>query len=226
MTNWYRYLIILFTTLVTSTAAADISGKVVAVTDGDTIRILDNSSTQHKIRLTGIDAPEKAQPFGNASRKHLASLVAGKEVRVETSKNDRYGRVLGKVWVQPQNCSACGKTLNANLAQILAGMAWWYQDYAKDQPAQDRARYESAVKEARKGKLGLWSEPDPIPPWAWRRGQRAPSKSAAVADTQCGSKRYCREMTSCAEAKFYLQQCGRSSLDGDSDGVPCESICR
>jgi len=226
MTNWYRYLIILFTTLVTSTAAADISGKVVAVTDGDTIKILDNNSTQHKIRLTGIDAPEKAQPFGNASRKHLASLVAGKEVRVETSKNDRYGRVLGKVWVQPQNCSACGKTLNANLAQILAGMAWWYQDYAKDQPAQDRARYESAVKEARKGKLGLWSEPDPIPPWAWRRGQRAPSKSAAVADTQCGSKRYCREMTSCAEAKFYLQQCGRSSLDGDSDGVPCESICR
>ena len=226
MTNWYRYLIILFTTLVTSTAAADISGKVVAVTDGDTIKILDNNSTQHKIRLTGIDAPEKAQPFGNASRKHLASMVAGKEVRVETSKNDRYGRVLGKVWVQPQNCSACGKTLNANLAQILAGMAWWYQDYAKDQPVQDRARYESAVKQAREARLGLWSEADPVPPWAWRRGQRSPSKSAAVADTQCGSKRYCREMTSCAEAKFYLQQCGRSSLDGDNNGVPCEQICR
>jgi len=226
MTNWHRYLAILFVTLVTSTAAADINGKVVAVTDGDTIRILDNNSTQHKIRLTGIDAPEKAQPFGNASRKHLASMVAGKEVRVETSKNDRYGRVLGKVWVQPQNCSSCGKTLNANLAQILAGMAWWYQDYAKDQPVQDRARYESAVKQAREARLGLWSEADPVPPWAWRRGQRSPSKSATVADTQCGSKRYCREMTSCAEAKFYLQQCGRSSLDGDNNGVPCESICR
>ena len=101
---------------------------------------------QHKIRLTGIDAPEKAQPFVNASRKHLAFMVAGKDVRIETSKSDRYGGVLGKVWVQPQDCSGCGKTLNANLAQILAGMAWWYQDYARDQPAQDRVRYELAVK--------------------------------------------------------------------------------
>jgi endonuclease YncB( thermonuclease family) len=226
MSTWYRYLSILVVTFVTSTADADISGKVVAVTDGDTIKILDNNNVQHKIRLTGIDAPEKAQPFGNASRQHLAFLVAGKDVRIETSKRDRYGRVLGKVWVQPQDCSDCGKTLNANLAQILAGMAWWYQDYARDQPAQDRVRYESAVKEARERQLGLWSEPDPVPPWAWRRGQRSPSKSAAVADTQCGSKRYCREMTSCEEAKFYLQQCGRSSLDGDRDGVPCESICR
>ena len=226
MTTWYRYLTILFVALVASTAVADINGKVVAVTDGDTIKILDNNRVQHKIRLTGIDAPEKAQPFGNASRKHLASMVAGKDVHVETSKSDRYGRVLGKVWVQPQDCSGCGKTLNANLAQILAGMAWWYQDYARDQPEQDRVRYESAVKEARKRKLGLWSESDPVPPWAWRRGQRTPSKSAAVADTQCGGKRYCREMTSCEEAKFYLQQCGRSSLDGDKDGVPCESMCR
>ena len=226
MTTWYRYLVIPFVALVASMAVADISGKVVAVTDGDTIKILDNSRVQHKVRLTGIDAPEKAQPFGNASRKNLASMVAGKDVRVETSKNDRYGRVLGKVWMQPQDCSGCGKTLNANLAQILAGMAWWYQDYARDQPAQDRVRYESAVKEARQRKLGLWSEPAPIPPWAWRRGQRAPSKSVVVADTQCGSKRYCREMTSCEEAKFYLQKCGRSSLDGDSDGVPCESMCR
>jgi endonuclease YncB( thermonuclease family) len=212
--------------LATSLAAADITGKVVAVTDGDTIKVLDDDRVQHKIRLTGIDAPEKAQPFGNASRKHLASMVAGREVRVETLKKDRYGRVLGKVWVQPGDCPDCGKTLNANHAQILAGMAWWYQDYARDQSAEDRGRYESAVSEARKRKLGLWSEPDPIPPWAWRRGQRSPSKSEAVADTQCGSKRYCREMTSCEEAKFYLRQCGRSSMDGDGDGVPCESICR
>jgi endonuclease YncB( thermonuclease family) len=97
MTTWYRYLFILVVTFVTSTADADISGKVVAVTDGDTIKILDNNNLQHKIRLTGIDAPEKAQPFGNASRKHLAFMVAGKDVRIETSKSDRYGRVLGKV---------------------------------------------------------------------------------------------------------------------------------
>ena len=94
--------------------------------------------TYGEVRLAGIDAPEKAQPFGNASRKHLASMVAGKEVRVETSKKDRYGRVLGKVWVQPRNCPGCGKTLNANLAQIQAGMAWWYEYYARDQPPEDR----------------------------------------------------------------------------------------
>jgi endonuclease YncB( thermonuclease family) len=226
MSTWHHHLLLVLATLVASPAGADIIGKVVAVTDGDTIKILDDDKVQHKIRLTGIDAPEKSQPFGGASRKHLASMVAGKDVRVETTKNDRYGRVLGKVWVQPRDCPGCGKTLNVNHAQILSGMAWWYRDYAKDQSPQDRGRYESAVEEARKRKRGLWSEPDPIPPWVWRRGQRTPSKSDAVADTHCGSKRYCREMISCEEAKFYLQQCGRSKLDGDRDGVPCESICR
>jgi len=226
MITRHRYLFLIFATLLTSPANADINGKVVAVTDGDTVKILDDNKVQHKVRLAGIDAPEKAQPFGNASRKHLATMVAGKDVRVETTKNDRYGRVLGKVWVQPRDCPGCGKTLNANHAQILSGMAWWYQDYAKDQSAEDRGRYESAVAEARNRKLGLWSEPNPIPPWAWRRGQRDSPKSEAVADTQCGSKRYCREMTSCEEAKFYLHQCGRSSLDGNQDGVPCNSLCR
>jgi endonuclease YncB( thermonuclease family) len=226
MTAWQRYLPFIFLALAMPTAAADITGKVVAVTDGDTIKVLAANKVQHKIRLTGIDAPEKAQPFGNASRKNLATMVAGKNVRVETTKNDRYGRVLGKVWVQPRDCPGCGKTLNVNHAQILSGMAWWYRDYAKDQSPQDQGRYESAVEEARKRKRGLWSEPDPIPPWVWRRGQRTSSKSDAVADTQCGSKRYCREMISCEEAKFYLRQCGRSSLDGNQDGVPCNSICR
>jgi len=226
MPTWHRYLLLVLATFVTYLAGADINGKVVAVTDGDTIKVLDGNKVQHKIRLTGIDAPEKAQPFGNASRKHLATMVAGKDVRIETTKNDRYGRVLGKVWVQPRDCPSCGKTLNANHAQILSGMAWWYQDYAKDQPAEDQGRYESAVTEARKRKLGLWSEPNPIPPWAWRRGQRTSPKTEAVADTQCGTKRYCREMTSCEEAKFYLKQCGRSSLDGNQDGVPCNSLCR
>jgi endonuclease YncB( thermonuclease family) len=226
MTAWHRYLYSIFVTLIMSTAYADINGKVVAVTDGDTIKVLDENRQLHKVRLSGIDAPEKSQPFGNASRKHLISLVAGKDVRVETSKNDRYGRVLGKVWVKPRDCPGCGKTLNANHAQILSGMAWWYQDYAKDQTLEDQGRYASAVKDARERKVGLWREPNPVPPWVWRRGQRTSSTSRAVADTQCGTKQYCREMTSCDEAKFYLRQCGRSSMDGDKDGVPCESICQ
>ncbi len=151
------------------TALADISGKVVAVTDGDTLKVLDSSNTQYKVRLTGIDAPEKAQPFGNASRKYLASMVAGKKVRVESSKSDRYGRVLGKVWVQPRDCPSCGKTLDANHAQVLSGMAWWYRYYAKDQSPEDRGRYESAENEAKSRGLGLWSESGATPPWEWRK---------------------------------------------------------
>ena len=161
-----KYIAILLLTF-SGSVYADISGKVVAVTDGDTIKVLDSNSVQHKVRLTGIDAPEKAQPFGNASRNYLASMVAGKSVRIESSKTDRYGRVLGKVWVQPSDCSSCGKTLDANHAQILSGLAWWYRYYAKEQPPEDRGRYESAEDEAKKRRLGLWSESNAIPPWAW-----------------------------------------------------------
>lgn len=153
-------------------AFADISGNVVSVTDGDTIKVLDSSNTQHKVRLTGIDAPEKGQHYGTKSREHLASMVAGKEVIVESDKNDRYGRVLGKVWVQPSDCPTCGKTLDANHAQILAGMAWWYRYYAKEQSPEDRGRYESAENEARKRQWGLWADPKPINPYDWRQGVR------------------------------------------------------
>ena len=152
--------------------SADIEGKVVSVTDGDTIKVLDASKTQHKVRLSGIDAPERGQPYGNVSREHLAKLVAGKEVRVEATKTDRYGRVVGKVWVQPSDCPTCGKTLDANHAQVLAGMAWWYRYYAEEQTPEDRGRYESAEEEARARKWGLWADPHPINPYEWRKGQR------------------------------------------------------
>ena len=165
-------LLLMAAVLLTPAALADVRGKVVAVTDGDTIKVLDANRVTHKVRLTGIDAPERGQPYGSASRKYLASLVAGKEVRVESSRQDRYGRLLGKVWVQPADCPSCGKTLNANHAQLLAGMAWWYRYYASSQPAQDRGRYESAEDEARARKRGLWADPHPINPYQWRQGQR------------------------------------------------------
>lgn len=211
--------------LFTTAARADIEGRVVGVSDGDTIKVLDANQVVHKIRLAGIDAPEKAQPFGQASRDHLASLVAGKTVRVESSKTDRYGRLLGKVWVQPRDCPDCARTLNVNHAQILSGMAWWYRYYASEQPADDRELYKSAVAEARARKLGLWSEAGAIPPWAWRRGQRTTTANTTAFEVECGAKRYCREMTSCAEATLYLQQCDLTSLDANRDGVPCESLC-
>ena len=100
-------------------------GRVVGVSDGDTITVLDSDKRQHKVRLTGIDAPEKSQPYGEASKKNLSRLVYLKDVRVESHKQDRYGRTLGKVWVQPADCAKCGLTLDANLAQLTVGMAWW-----------------------------------------------------------------------------------------------------
>ena len=98
-----------------SLAHADIRGRVVAVIDGDTIKVLDSENTEYKVRLAGIDAPERGQPYSNASRKHLAFLIAGKEVFVESDKQDIYGRELGKVWVQPSDCPSCGKTLDGGI---------------------------------------------------------------------------------------------------------------
>ena len=206
--------------------SAELVGKVVAVVDGDTVRVLDASNREHKIRLQGIDAPERGQPFGNRSRQHLASLVAGKTVHIDSQKKDRYGRILGKLWVAPEHCDDCDPNLDANLAQIQAGMAWWYYHYADEQLPADRTAYQSAVNAAKNARLGLWQASDPIPPWAWRRGQRAPVASQPGGALSCGQKRYCREMSSCEEAVFYLKNCGVGSLDGDRDGVPCESICR
>lgn len=170
--NGRRASLILAITLCSIEASADITGRVVAVTDGDTIKVLDDANTEHKVRLKGIDAPERGQPFGTASTKHLASMVAGKQVLVESDKKDRYGRDLGKVWVQPSDCPACGKTLDANYAHILAGMAWWHRYYANEQPEEDRGRYESAEDEARARKWGLWADPNRINPYDWRKGIR------------------------------------------------------
>ncbi len=80
-----------------ATPANTLTGKVVKITDGDTLYVLDTNYKEHKIRLAGIDAPERKQAYGLASRKHLASIVAGKQVRVEYQKRDRYGRIVGKV---------------------------------------------------------------------------------------------------------------------------------
>ena len=149
----------------------ELLGRVVAVTDGDTIKVLDTNSTLHKVRLVGIDAPEKSQAFGGASRRKLESMVAGQQVIVRSVKYDKYGRILGSVWVQPRDCATCGKTLYVNHAQILAGMAWWYRYYADEQSEEDRGRFESAEREAIARKWGLWADPNPVPPWVWRRAR-------------------------------------------------------
>jgi len=151
-----------------------LDARVIAVADGDTITVLDGNHVQHRIRMAGIDAPEKEQPFGERSKQNLSRALFGKDVRIEWAKTDRYGRVVGKIWVAPAdspcNSSSCPKTLDAGLAQITVGLAWHYKQYQNEQSEEDRERYAFAEQEARAKKAGLWSQPDPIPPWDWRHG--------------------------------------------------------
>jgi endonuclease YncB( thermonuclease family) len=150
-------------------AFADVTGVVVGVADGDTVTVLDENKTQQKIRLSGIDAPEKGQPFGQKAKERMSDLVYGKEVRVEGDKLDRYGRTLGKVWVTPADCPKCDKTLDANLAMLTVGLAWHYKQYEKEQHPEDRGCYAFAEEEAKAKRVGLWADPEPTPPWEWRR---------------------------------------------------------
>lgn len=138
-------------------------GRVVRVADGDTITVLDQGHTQHKVRLAGIDAPEKKQPFGQASRRHLAILVADRTVTIETTKRDRYRREVGKVLVDGRD---------VNLGQVEAGLAWHYKQYAHEQSVADRQAYAAAEEAARQARRGLWSDVYPVPPWEYRYRRR------------------------------------------------------
>jgi endonuclease YncB( thermonuclease family) len=155
--------------------AESFSGRVVSVSDGDTITVLDTAHQQFKIRLSGIDAPEKAQPFGQRSKESLSRLVFGRDVTVEWRKRDRYGRTVGKVMVAEPTCreTICPKQLDACHAQVVAGMAWWYRQYAKEQEPVDANRYEQSEQEARTRRIGLWSDPLPTPPWEWRKEKKS-----------------------------------------------------
>lgn len=171
-----HHLFSLCVTLIFSTPllAETLSGKVVAMTDGDTITVLDADHKQHKVRLLGIDAPEKKQPFGQRSKEHLSELFFGNQVDVEWKKLDRDKRKLGKVMVADPSCTMveCPKTLDAGLAQITVGLAWWYKKYARNQTKEDRHRYEFAEIEARARKAGLWSEREQVPPWDFRNSEK------------------------------------------------------
>jgi endonuclease YncB( thermonuclease family) len=148
--------------------AESLTGRGVRVTDGDAIVVLDAEKVQHKIRLQGIDAPERHKDFGTKSKGHMSYLVAGRTVEMYYSKYDRYGRVLGKVIVNGED---------ANLEQVEAGMAWHYKKYQREQSPSDRVKYSDAELEARMHKVGLWHDPNPMPPWDYRRAERDRRKS-------------------------------------------------
>jgi endonuclease YncB( thermonuclease family) len=156
-------IIVLLLVAHTGLSAATLTGKTVRVSDGDTIVILSEGNVQHKIRLQGIDAPERGQAYGTKSKDHLSDLVAGRFVVVEYDKRDRYGRIVGKVVVGGED--AC-------LEQVSAGYAWHYKKYQSEQTETDRQLYSDAEIEARNAKRGLWQDPHAIPPWEYRAAKR------------------------------------------------------
>ena len=158
--HWLNLLAICFGCLVVSSVTAEVLlGTVIAVHDGDTIT-LKNESEQKKIRLAGIDAPELNQPSGVESREALREAVLDKVVLFVSSKADKYGRVVGKVILDGQDI---------NLKQVQSGMAWVYRAYLKELSKEDRVFYLEAEAQSKAIAVGLWIVSNPVEPWIWRK---------------------------------------------------------
>jgi endonuclease YncB( thermonuclease family) len=149
-----------------------LQGRVVRVTDGDTVTLLDGHEALHKIRLAGIDAPESAMPYGHQATLYLMSLVFGERVEAVIYKQDRYGRTVATLMRGEQDI---------NLAMIQAGLAWHYKHYAKEQPAAQAQAYAQAEELARTQNLALWKDSDPSAPWDWRKSRRVRPRQSAAA---------------------------------------------
>jgi endonuclease YncB( thermonuclease family) len=224
---WVILLVFLVCLAASPVWGAELLGRVVGLADGDTLTLLTAERDQVRVRLGEIDTPESRQPYGTRARQILSGLVFGKDVRIVVQDTDRYGRTIGRVYAGQQD-------VNAEI--VRQGAAWVYRQYSRDA---ELLRIEAEAKAARRG---LWALPEAerTPPWEWRAAARnggggastgvptAPARSLPTISSSftCGAKQYCREMVSCAEARFHLQQCGVSRLDEDRDGVPCESLCR
>ena len=136
--------------------ADELRGRVVGVADGDTLTVLDAGQQQIKVRLAEIDAPEKAQPYGQRSKQSLSAMCFKQAAIIDSKGRDRYGRTIGRV--------RCGG-IDVNAEQIRRGMAWVYDRYATDK------RLYPVQTEAQTARRGLWADAAPVPPWAWRHGR-------------------------------------------------------
>jgi len=145
--------------------AAEFTGKVVGVIDGDTIEVLHNAQAE-RIRLNGIDCPEKRQPFGKKAKQFTSTLVFGKDVRVKPYKRDRHGRTVADVLLADKT--------NVSYEIVRAGLAWWYRKYSKD------TTIEQLEAEAREAKRGLWVDANPIPPWDFRHPRKKAIQSTPM----------------------------------------------
>lgn len=154
-----KFFIAIAVSLVSNPAWADFTGECVSVTDGDTIKVMQGGVAE-RIRLARIDAPEHNQPFGQRAKLYCSQLCFGKTLTVEDRGHDRYGRTIGDITLPD------GTNLNNELVKV--GLAWWYRKYAPDDPI-----LPALESQARSHRLGLWSDPSPIPPWEFRTQERA-----------------------------------------------------
>ncbi len=185
-----------------------IYGRVTKVKDGDSLvlRTPDNATVQ--IRLAEIDTPEKGEPYADTARQALSRMVRDRDIAVRLFDVDKYDRIVGRVFLNDTD-------VNAELVRM--GLAAVYCRFSEDQRLYD------LEAEARADRRGLWGG-DRLPRGACRKAADRPAPQTLPEG--CGDKRSCRDMASCDEAKFYLNQCGLTAMDGDGDGLPCErSIC-
>jgi endonuclease YncB( thermonuclease family) len=202
-----------------------LAGRVTKVIDGDTIDV-ELESGPIRVRLDSIDAPERAQPWGREATEALSRFLRNGTAKVElqVSEQDRYERMVATVYLDG---------VNVNAWLVADGHAWAYSTYLNDKSIP------AVEAEARRLRRGLWRANDPVAPWKWRKAHREafedfddrddfelPGPDAAAENRQCGAKRYCGDMATCDEARFFMNVCGLSRLDGDRDGVPCEELCR
>ena len=167
MQKWFGraavFAVFLLACLYLPATAATYTARVIAIADGDTLTVLDATNTQHKIRLAGIDAPEKRQAWGERARQFLGVRVHQRMVQIKVGKKDRYGREVGKVVLDGEDI---------NLELIRSGLAWHYKAYEREQPPDERASYAQAERSARERGLGLWGDAHPVAPWDFRKGIR------------------------------------------------------
>ena len=138
---------------------------MVHIVDGDTLDLLvdeEDGPKQIRVRLEGIDAPESGQPWGKRATEYLSDLVHSETVEVLSIGEDRYGRTLGRIYIGEDE-----QRLDVNHALVAQGLAWHYKQYSDDEDLSE------AEIDARRARWGLWSDPNPIPPWDWRRQPRA-----------------------------------------------------
>ena len=147
------HLILMLCCLALDASAETLTGLVVRVSDGDTLTVLLPDQSERRIRLDQIDAPERKQPFGERAREALAGKVAARQIHIETTENDRYGRAIGRVILDG---------LDVNRWLIEQGWAWYYRKYGHTDALL------VAESEAKHAKRGLWSDPQPEPPWDYR----------------------------------------------------------